>query len=263
MYNVNDWQLYASYSHGQKEPNRDDFEAGTNEQPKREKLHDFELGVEKKRSDYNWGATLYYMLYKDQLVLTGKINDVGSYTRTNVPESYRMGIELQGGIRFTPWLNVAGNLTLSRNIIDDFNEFTDAYDANFDYLGQHITAHGTTDIALSPDVTGAGTINILPVKNLEISLLGKYVSRQYLDNTSNKSRSLNAYYVQDARMSYTLRNWGIKEATVIFQANNVFDKKYEPNGYTFSYAYDNNLITENYYFPMAGRNVMVGLNIKL
>lgn len=257
-YTLRNYQLYASWSHGQKEPNRDDFEAGMNQQPKPEKLHDFELGIEQKSSVYNWGATLYYMLYKDQLVLTGKISDVGSYTRTNVPNSFRMGIELQGGIRLTPWLNVAGNVTFSRNRIKDFTEFYDDYDNG----NQKAVPHGTTDIALSPDIVGAGSINILPVKNLEINLPGKYVGRQYLDNTSNKKRSLDAYFVQDARMSYTLRNIGIKEAAVMLQVNNVFNKKYAANGYTYSYQYGS-LITENFYFPMAGTNVMVGVNVKL
>jgi len=259
VYNRNSYRLYASYSLGQKEPNRDDFEAGMNEQPRPEKLHDFELGIERKGNSFNWGATLYYMLYKDQLVLTGKINDVGAFTRTNAPDSYRMGIELQGGVRMTHWLNAAANVTLSRNKIRNFTEFYDDYDNG----GQKAIPHGTTDIALSPDVTGGGAINILPVKNMEISLMGKYVGRQFLDNTSSASRSLDAYYVQDARVSYTLRNIGIREAVLVLQVNNVFDKRYEPNGYTYSYLYGGSVTTENFYFPMAGRNVMVGVNLKL
>jgi Outer membrane receptor proteins, mostly Fe transport len=259
VYSQNNYQLYASYSLGQKEPNRDDFEAGMNEQPRPEKLHDFELGVERKGSAYNWGATLYYMLYKDQLVLTGRINDVGAFTRTNAPDSYRMGIELQGGLRFTHWLNAAANITLSRNKIRNFTEYYYDYDID----GQKAIAHGTTDIALSPDLTGSGTVNILPVKNLEISLMGKYVGRQFLDNTSNRSRSLDAYYVQDARVSYVLRNVGIRELGLVLQVNNVLNKRYEPNGYTYSYLYGGSMITENFYFPMAGRNGMVGVNVKL
>lgn len=258
-YVKNNYQVYASYSQGKKEPNRDDFEAGKNQQPKPEKLQDFELGVEKKNSEYTWGATLYYMLYKDQLVLTGKINDVGAYTRSNVPDSYRMGIELQGGIRATDWLNASGNITLSENRIKNFTEYYDDYDDG----GQKAIAHGNTDIAFSPAIIGSGMVNIVPANNFEISLLEKYVGRQYLDNTSNKSRSLDPYYVQDARISYTLRNMLFKEINFIVQVNNVFNKKYEPNGYTYSYQYGGSLVTENFYFPMAGTNYMVGLNVKL
>jgi iron complex outermembrane receptor protein len=258
-YSKGSYLAYASYSIGRKEPNRDDFEAGASQQPKPEVLHDFELGAEKKTHDYNWAATLYYMSYKDQLVLTGKINDVGSYTRSNVPDSYRMGIELQGGLHFTNWFNVAANVTVSENKIKDFTEYYDDYD-NGD---QKAIPHGNTDIAFSPAIIGSGILNLIPVNNLEISLLGKYAGRQYLDNTSDKARSLDAYYVQDARISYTLRKALFKEITFIGQVNNVFNKKYTPNGYTYSYQYDNKVITENFYYPMAGTNFMVGLNVKL
>lgn len=253
------YRIYASYSQGNKEPVRDDFEARTAEQPRPEKLHDFELGIERRHQAFTWAATLYYMLYKDQLVLTGKVNDVGAYTRVNVPNSFRMGIELQGSARIASWLQAGANLTLSRNRIKDFTEYYDDYDND----GQKSVHHGTTDISFSPDLIGAATISILPVSNLEISFPAKYVSRQYLDNTSNKQRSLNPYYVQDARIMYTVKKILVREASVIFQVNNLFNKKYEPNGYTFSYQYGGELITENYYYPMAGTNVMVGLNVKL
>jgi len=105
--------------------------------------------------------------------------------------------------------------------------------------------------------------NFIPVKNGELSLLSKYVSKQYLDNTSNNARSLNAFFVQDVRAIYTIKNKGLKEINIIAQLNNVFGKKYEPNGYSFSYFVGGETVTENYYFPMAGRNFMLGLNISL
>jgi iron complex outermembrane receptor protein len=258
-YSKDNYLAYVSYSLGRKEPNRDDFEAGANQQPKPEVLHDFELGAERKTKNYNWAATLYYMAYKDQLVLTGKINDVGSYTRSNVPNSYRAGIELQGGVHFTSWFNAAANITFSENQIRDFTEYFDDYDNG----GQKAIPHGNTDIAFSPAVVGSGMLNFIPVNNMEISLLGKYASRQYLDNTSDKARSLDPYFVQDARVSYTLRKALFKETAFIVQVNNVFNKKYAPNGYTYSYQYGSKVITENFYYPMAGTNFMVGLNVKL
>jgi iron complex outermembrane receptor protein len=253
-----EYRIYASYSQGNKEPNRDDFEAGVTQQPRAEKLHDFELGFERRDAIFNYAATVYYMLYKDQLVVTGKVNDVGAYTRTNVPNSFRVGIELQAGARIAKWLNASANLTLSRNRIRDFTEFYDDYDNG----GQKFIDHGSTDIAFSPSATGAGTLTVLPVKNFEISLLSKYVGRQHLDNTSNKARSLDPYYVQDARMIYTFKKLLFNEASLILQVNNVFDKKYEPNGYTYSYQSGGSLVTENYYYPMAGTNVMIALNLK-
>ncbi len=257
-YSKNDYQFYASYSLGQKEPNRDDFEAGQNQIPKPEQVHDFELGFEKRNSQSQFGATIYYMVYKDQLVLTGKVNDVGAYTRTNIQNSYRLGIEMQGRSRLNNWLQASGNLSLSKNEIKDFTEFFDDYD-NGD---QKNIQHGNTDIAFSPAVTGSAVISIYPVKNAEIALVGKYVSRQFLDNTSNINRSLNPFYVQDARFSYSIRKCFAKEINLVLSVNNVFNKKYEPNGYTFSYQYGGSMITENYYYPMAGTNFLVGLGLK-
>ncbi len=127
-YNKNGWKAYLSYGVAAKEPNRDDFEAGNTQQPKPEKLNDVELGIERKKANYNWSATLYYMNYKNQLVLTGQINDVGAYTRTNIPKSYRMGVELQGGIKFTSWMNASANLALSKNKVKNFTEYIDDYD---------------------------------------------------------------------------------------------------------------------------------------
>ncbi|RYY14374.1 MAG: TonB-dependent receptor, partial [Chitinophagaceae bacterium] len=263
MYARNGWQTYFSYAIANKEPNRDDFEAGLNNQPRKETLHDFETGVEKKTARFNAGATLYYMRYKDQLVLTGMINDVGAYTRVNVPNSFRLGIELQGGYVFNKWLNATGNISFSRNKIKSFDEFLDEYDANWSWIGQKTTRHEQTDIAFSPSVIAGTTINILPVNNLELSLLSKYVGSQYLDNTQQEARRLDGFFAQDARAVLTIKNKLFREWNIIGQVNNVFNKKYEPNGYTYSYVFDGNITADNYYFPMAGTNFMVGLTIKL
>lgn len=254
----NTWSGYLSYSRGQKEPNRDDFEAGLDQQPRPEKLSDLELGVSKRTSKYQLGVTAFYMYYKDQLVLTGKINDVGAYTRTNIPKSYRAGIEFEASAVLTDWLKAAGNFTYSRNKVSDFMEYIDDYDNG----GQIINQYSSTDIAYSPDMISAATVSFTPLKNAELSFLSKYVSKQYLDNTQNENRKLNAYYTQDVRLIYTISKKWLKELNIILQANNVFDKKYEPNGYTFSYYYGGSLATENYYFPMSGRNYTVGVNLK-
>lgn len=252
------WKGYLSYSIANKEPNRDDFEAGTNQQPKAERLNDIELGIEKITNQFNWAATLYFMNYKNQLVLTGKINDVGAYTRTNIARSYRAGIELQGGIKFNTWLNAIANITFSRNKISDFTEYIDDYDNGT----QKINTYSLSDIAYSPAIVGASTLNILPFKNTELSFLSKYVGKQFLDNTSNKSRMLNAFFVQDVRAIHTIKMKWLKEVNLIGQVNNILNRKYEPNGYTYSYIWGGATVTENYYFPMAGINFMIGLNIR-
>lgn len=253
------WQAFASIALANKEPNRDDFEAGLTQQPKPEQLQDLEIGVEKASNSYSWGATFYYMKYRNQLVLTGQINDVGAYARTNIDRSYRMGIELQGSYKFSNWLKLTGNLTLSENKVIDFEEFYDDYDEG----NQKSVQYEKTDISFSPSVMGSASAILTPVKNGEIALIGKYVGRQYLDNTSNKNRSLDAFYTQDLRLSYTVKGKAVKDLTMIFQVNNLFNKLYEPNGYTFSYIYNQELTTENYVYPMAGINFMGGVNIRL
>lgn len=256
-YSGKDWRAFASYSQANKEPNRDDFEAGAGQQPRPEKLHDWELGLEGKKEIWSWSANLYYMDYKDQLVLTGRINDVGAYTRTNIPDSYRAGIELQGGVVVNPWLRASGNLTFSRNRVKNFTEYIDDYDNG----GQKTNFYGETVLSFSPSVTGAATVTFNPVKALSVDLLGKYVSRQYLDNTATLGRSLQPFYTQDIRALYSLGRGRLKKAELIVQASNIFNKKYEPNGYTFSYYSNSQLTTENYYFPMAGRTFLIGLNL--
>jgi iron complex outermembrane receptor protein len=258
-YSKKGWQAYVSYALGQKEPNRDDFESGINSQPEPEKLHDFEAGIEKKFAGFSYSVNLFYMIYKDQLVLNGKINDVGAYTRVNVPNSYRRGIELQATKIFAAWLNASANLSLSENKIKHFTEYVDDYD----HGGQLSIDHNNKTIAFSPAVVGALSINIIPCKFATAGLMSKFVSRQYLDNSESDSRSLNPYFVQDVRVIVSVPNKIFRKLDVIAQVNNVFNKIYEPNGYTFSYFYLNRLTTENYYFPMAGTNYLLGLNIHL
>ena len=258
-YHLNHGIAYASFSIANKEPNRDDFEAGANQQPKTERLLDWEAGWDYKKTTLNLSANFYYMKYKDQLVLTGKINDVGAYTRTNIPDSYRMGIELQGSYSPASWLKGNANLALSKNKVKNFTEYIDDYDNG----GQKTNQYSETDIAFSPSIVGGAGLTFIPIDNMNLDLTGKYVSGQYLDNTSDDHRKLDAFFTQDFRAMYTLASGKLKAISLIVQVNNIWNKKYEPNGYTFSYYYNNELTTENYYFPMAQRNWMVGLNVRL
>lgn len=258
-YTRNQYQWYLSYALAQKEPNRDDFEAGTTQLPRPEKLHNVEAGVEYKTAASSWSAGVYYMYYRDQLVLTGKVNDVGAYTRTNVPVSYRLGLELQGHHQLSSAFRISGNMTLSRNKVKSFTEFNDDYDNG----GQKTVAHRNTDLAFSPAITAQASLEWKPARNLQLALNNKYVGRQYMDNTQNKGRSLDPFFVQDLTGSFVLPQKLFKEIRLLVQVNNLMNTLYEPNGYTFSYWFGGALTTENFYYPMAGRNFMAGLSIKL
>jgi iron complex outermembrane recepter protein len=255
---------YASYAFANKEPNRDDYENGANSTtvPKAEHLQDLELGLEENKFNYGWGINLYYMNYRDQLILTGKINDVGDALRINTPHSYRAGIELQGRYKINKTVQLSGNLTLSDNKIKDFYDYTPRYDASFNLLQQDTSYFRKTNLAFSPSVIASALLQVFPFANAEIITSVKYAGKQYLDNTSSNAKSINDYFVEDLTFRYNLHNIVAKEITIVARMNNVWNKLYESNGYTYSYFYDKALVKENFYFPMAGRNFMLALNVK-
>ena len=153
---------------------------------------------------------------------------------------------------------------MSKNKISNFTEYIDDYD-NGDQLAIN---HGTTDIAFSANIIAAGGIIISPFKNLrygqniEFELLNKYVGKQYLDNTSTESRTIKPYNINDIRLRYSVNIKPFREVAAIIALNNIFDQLYESNGYTFSYVYGEALTTQNYYYPQAGFNWLLGLNFK-
>ncbi len=257
-YKNNGNKIYFSIAKAAKEPNRDDFETASNEKPNPEQLLDFEAGFEHKKNNNYWGLNLYFMNYKDQLVLTGKVNDVFAYTRTNIPKSYRAGIEIEGLKKINKWLSVSGNLNLSINKIKNFIEYVDDYDNG----NQIVNRYSSTDISYSPAVVGASSFIINSLKNTSVSINSKYVGKQYLDNTSNASRQLNAYFVQDIRMDYDFKLKKNRQINLFLQINNLYSAEYTPNGYTFSYVYGGDFTSENYYYPMATVNFMGGVNVK-
>ncbi|TDO28352.1 TonB-dependent receptor [Sediminibacterium goheungense] len=257
-YRNNNWQAFVSYAIGHKEPNRDDFEAGIISQPKAEKLKDLEAGIDYRQSNLQIGANFYYMNYINQLVLTGQINDVGAYTRFNVPKSYRLGVELQATWKPAIWLSVGGNLTISKNKIKSFTEYTDNYDSG----NQDAVQRKNTDIAFSPATVAGTQLMFYPAKQFELGVLGKYVGRQYMDNSQLNRSKLNAFATQDVRISYSFAHKVFKQIQLIAQVNNLFNKLYEPNGYSYSYTSGGVLYTDNGYYPMAGRNFMVAVNLR-
>jgi iron complex outermembrane receptor protein len=252
-------QLYASLAVANKEPNRNDFVNATPaSRPVSECLTDIEAGYRFSRSNFSAALNGYFMKYKNQLILTGAINDVGEYNRSNVPSSYRLGFELDANLKLSEKWAWKANLAWSRNKIKRFTNYIDDYD-NATQIG---TEYSDTDIAFSPAVVASGELDYVPFKNAEIAFIGKYVSRQYLDNTANKARQLNEMLVHNLRFQYNFNLKSTKNMGLTLLVNNVFNKKYEANGYTFSYISGGNFTTENYYYPQATRNFLISLNLK-
>ncbi len=255
--------FYASFSVANKEPNRDDYINSTDGlYPSSERLYNTEAGFRFKNESLQAGINVYQMQYKDQLVLTGKINDVGESIRQNVDDSYRLGVELDASYTLSRKLMLNANAALSRNKIKNYVDYLYEYDDNGD-ISNIITAGFTdTDISFSPSVVAFAELAYAPFKGVAIAFQNKYVSKQFLDNTQDDSRKLDAYFVNNIRAGYTFSALGIQKLNLGLLVNNVFNRKYESNGYTYSSLYQGTRTTENFYFPQAGTNFLLSLNLK-
>jgi iron complex outermembrane receptor protein len=255
--------LYASYSIGNKEPVRNDFiDAPNGKVPTHETLRNVEAGFKKNGSKYSLQANFFLMDYKNQLVLTGALNDVGANIRTNTPNSYRTGIELAGSYKISKMLQWTANLTLSRNKIRDFEEVLYDYGVNFDDFIVVTNQFEDTDISFSPNVVAGSQLAFSPRENFTIQLLSKYVGSQFLDNTGDATRAINAYFVNDLKFDYQFKSKAMKHIKLSLLVNNILNHEYEANGYTFGYAGGGSTIRENYFYPQAGRNFLLALSLK-
>jgi iron complex outermembrane receptor protein len=256
-------QVYSSFSVANREPVRSDFvNAPDNRDPKAETLYNLEAGYRLQAGKLMLNANYYFMDYKDQLIHTGRLNDVGSPIRTNVDKSFRMGIELEAAIQLNDELTLLANATLSRNKINDFTEVLYDYGTNWDEYIVVEREYKNTDIAFSPDAIAGLGLTYKPIKNLEVTWLSKYVSRQYLDNTENTARSLDPYFVNDLRFAYVIKPRFAEEISFSLMANNMLNELYESNGYTWGYLGGGDEFRENYYFPQAGRSFMAMLSLR-
>jgi len=250
-------RAYASYSIARKEPNRNDYTESTElSRPRPETLRDLEAGMRFNDTRWSGGINLYYMDYVDQLVLTGQINDVGSYTRTNIDRSYRAGIELEAGWKISKKIGLSGNATLSDNRIREYTEYTDTYDGDFNYTGQEAVRYSDSPIAFSPALTSSVQFTFSPGRTTECRLIGRHVSEQFMDNTGNRNSMLPAYSVLDLRASWSPEIKWLRKLRMEILLNNLLDTLYSSNGYTFGYKYADTKVREDFFYPQAGFNVM-------
>jgi len=263
-YAAKNQQLYVSYSVANREPVRDDFvDAPGNNTPLHETLYNLEAGYRRTGENYFINLNYYLMDYRNQLVLTGQVNDVGASIRTNVDNSYRTGVEIEALVRVSGKLSLNANLTLSQNKIKDFDEVLYDYGSNFDEYNEVKRTYEDTDISFSPNVIAGANLAYRPFKDAEIALLSKYVGRQFLDNTSSDERSIEGYMTNDIRLSYTIKPSFLKEISLSLLINNIFDVEYESNGYTWGYLGGGSEYRENYYFPQAGLNFLGMVVVKI
>ena len=230
-------RLFASFSVANKEPTRNQYTDGKfNVHPKAERLYDWELGYSFANSWLNVGANLYYMKYKDQLILTGELNEIGEALAANVPDSYRAGLELTAGVRFGGF-SWDANATLSKNRIQNFTETL--YENEDNTADTWVINHGDTHIAFSPSFIFNNRF-AYSYKGFEAALQSQYVSRQYMSNADVKDHLMDAYFVSNLDLSYTFKMRGVKSMTIGATVYNLFNEEYENNGYAGSgFYYDN------------------------
>ncbi len=252
--------LYASFAIGNHEPNRDDYVNSTPaSRPKAETLYDYEAGYRTQQGIFTGGINGFYMKYNNQLVLTGSLNDVGAAIRSNVKDSYRAGVEFDGRIQIAQPLYWSLAAALSTNKVKNFQQYLYNYDTNQTVLAQQ---YQKTDIAFSPDFVGSSELGYRPIKGGEIALISKYVSKQYLDNTSNDERKLDAFFVNNIRLRYNFSTKAVKNIGVSLLINNILSEKYEPNGATYPDIEGGKVTNYNYYYPQAPRNFLLGLSLR-
>jgi len=261
----NDNQVYFSVSVANREPSRADFKEASGDPeatPRAERLYDLEAGYKLRSGKSSFGVNLYGMIYKDQLVPTGELSNVGYPISTNVGKSFRTGAELTAGLipaRFINW-NLA--LTLSRNKIPDFTEFYIDYntsDGSSEYKSRKL---GLVDIAYSPSVIGSSDLVFMPGKVVKIHLTGKYVGRQYFDNTMSSDRMIDPYFVSNLRLDFEPVTGKIKGTQFQIFVNNILNTKYENNAYGGNWFENGTENTWSYYFPQAGTNFMIRIVLR-
>ena len=253
----NNSNLYFSYARANREPNRDDFQ--NNETIKPEQLNDFELGWRHNSEKFRININAYYMLYNEQLVLTGQIDNVGNPIRTNSGESYRLGLEFEATIAFSNKFSVQPNFTLSTN---KNNETISSIDGSLVNLGK-------TNLSFSPELVAANALIFKPNDSFQASFLSKYVGEQFMGNTDSEVSKLDSYFVNDFNITYVIKTNSICKSIVLSGLiNNIFGAEYVSNGYYYTYDdtwSDPNQVTTIEgagYYPQATTNFLLGVTLK-
>ncbi len=277
--------IFSSIAIGNKEPNRVDYiSAENNKLPKSENLTDIELGFRFSEKHFSFQINSYYMKYKNQLVLTGKVDNVGNPIRENVDKSFRAGIETEAIWKPTQYLTLGGNLTVSKNKIEEFTQYIQVWDEPFIPEQRQLK---NTDISYSPNVISAANIEFDLLRmlhentksSLKFNLSNKFIGKQYLDNSSNDIASLDSYNFTDFILSYSSSFKFLNKIEISLKIGNILNSLYSSNGYASNfisknynpvsddpYTIETSSTGEYYYmglFPQAPRNFMLRMKIDL
>ncbi|TBW27937.1 TonB-dependent receptor domain-containing protein [Gramella sp. KN1008] len=251
-------QVYFSYARAHREPSRNDYENGD---PEPEELNDFELGWRYKKTAVEINTNLYYMDYRNQLVLTGGIDDVGAFIRANSGNSYRLGLEVDAAVRLSDKFSIRPNISLSRN---KNVEFVSTFNGE-------LVEYGDTDISYSPEIVAGNILSYMPSDGLELNLFTKYVGEQYMSNVEAENSKLDSYFVNDLNIQYTWKKaWLFRELVLTGLLNNIFGEEYVSNGYYYTFDIPNEDLPSGVqtldgagYYPQATTNFLLGLTLKL
>lgn len=253
-----DNNLYFSFARANREPTRSDFENNADIQP--EKLNDLELGWNYSKKNFHISTNFYYMQYKNQLVLTGSIDDVGNPVRQNSGESHRMGLEIESSFTISNKFSLSANSSFSQNKNKNF----------VTSLNGELINLGRTNISFSPNLISSINLLYSANKNLDLSLLVKHVGDQYMSNTDSDFSKLDAYSTLDFNLNYNFKNpLFFNEIVLTAVVNNVLGIKYVSNGYYYTYddtwSNPNSITTIEGagYYPQATTNYLIGLKFKL
>ncbi len=255
-------RLYGSFAMASKEPTRNNFtDAKSTEMPRPETLYDYELGYTYSSARFSAGVNLYYMNYKDQLILTGETNEIGELLADNVEKSYRTGVELTAAVQIAKNLKWSGNATLSRNKIQDYVTYVDAFDENWDW-SQQVDELGEVNISYSPNITAASLFEFTKGR-FYAALQSNYVGEQYLANTNDEDLLLESYFVSNLRASYTFTVPQVSDSVTLgLSINNIFNREYSSSGFSWSCYEQGSKANYLWYTPQATCNFMLNLSVK-
>lgn len=271
-YSLNENHLvFMSYGVANKEPNRVDYTNAVQQNPLSQRLQDLELGYKYQSKNALLNANFYYMNYENQLVQTGQLNELGLVIRTNVPQSYRMGLELESASKISKKISLNANLSISRNKIKEFVEYIDDWDSGM----QIQRIHKNTDISFSPNIVASTQLNYQLLNALNLRLESKYVGQQYIDNSANENRMLNDYILHSFSINYKIPTQLFHLAELTLLVNNLLNERYAANAWVYQFASESfeassdpyvsgngdNTYNMTGYFPQATRNFLLGLNL--